>query len=509
MVERGEFDSLELEPDEFRELGHRAVELMADHFDRVSVVDTLPDTTPSDLAEIFDEPIPREGQPPESILSEWENRVYPHASHQGSPRWYGYVQGSGSPIGVIADALAAAVNNNVFNWVCSPSATEVERQSIRWLADMIGYPSECGGLLTSGGTLANYSAIYAALQSATGFDVKEGGLRGLDISGRFRLYHQDHEGHSSIERVVEMLGLGTNSIRTVPSTDDYRIDTGKLEEMITRDAAAGDIPFCIVAYAGSINVSAIDPLDEIASVSAHHDVWMHVDGACGAVGALLPEKEHLYEGLDRADSVTIDPHKWLGIPFSCGCILFRDRRIQARTFAMDAAYLDQMEDERYHGTSFGYLGPEMTRPFRGLKLWMSIKHRGLEGYQRLLRQGCHCAEHLHARVSEADDFEVVQEPNLFIYSFRYRPEDLAGTPTEPQTDRAVPEYLDWLNQRIADEIRLTGQAFLTTTEVRDRTVLRLSICSHRTKPSDIDDTFEMSRKQGEEIDATNRDRLRT
>lgn len=539
-----EFDSLDLEPEEFRDLGYRAVDLMADHFARVRDVDTSPGETPPEVAAEFDDPLPVEGEDPEAVLGEWHERIYPFAAHPGSPRWFGFVMGSGTPLGALADGLASAVNMNVGGWFGGPSATEIERQCLRWLAEMIDYPTDCGGVLTSGGTMANHAALYAALQATTGFDARTDGLAAVSDrsgaegttdadgttgadgitdadgttgadrpTGRFRLYHSAHEGHSSIERVAEMIGVGSDAIREVPCDDDYRMDPDALDELLIEDVENGDIPFCVVAYVGSINVSAIDPLADIADVCEDHGVWMHADGACGAVGAILPEKADRYDGLERADSVTLDPHKWLSIPYACGCVLFRDQEVQSRAFAMEAAYLDETAEEEYHGTNFGFLGPEMSRPFRGLKLWMNLKHRGVDGYRKLLAQSCECAEHLHDRVVAAEDFQAVQEPNLFIYSFRYLPADLQeperdedDVPT-PHDQAAIDEYVDWLNQRVADALRLSGEALVTTTEVSERTVIRLSICSHRTTPEDIDDTFESIGEHGGRIDDAHRDGL--
>jgi glutamate/tyrosine decarboxylase-like PLP-dependent enzyme len=498
-----EFDPLEPDPETFRELGYETIDTIADHYARVREADTLPAATPAELADEFDDPLPTDGEDLRSVLAEWNERVYPYAAHQGSPRWFGYVMGSGTPVGTLADALAASVNMNVGAWMGGPSATEVERQCLRWLAEIVGYPTDCGGVLTSGGTMANHTAIYTALQSATEFRSRESGLRADDRPGRFTLYESAHEAHSSVERVAEMIGVGSDAIRRVPCDDEYRMDPDALDEMLREDVEAGNVPFCVVAYVGSINVSAVDPLAAIADVCADHGVWMHADGACGAVGAILPEKADRYEGLERADSVTLDPHKWLSVPYSCGCVLFRDPEPQARAFSMHADYLDFTDEEAYHGVNFGFLGPEMSRSFRALKLWMSLKHRGVEGYRRLLRQSCRCADHLHDRVAAADDFEAVQEPNLFIYSFRYLPPDLRGA--EPR--EAVDDYVDRLNQRVADELRFGGEAFVTTTEVRDRTVIRLSICSHRTTPTDIDRTFEALRRHGEHIDDAERKRL--
>ena len=526
-------DFLTLDPtsDEFRELGYRVVDTIADHYDRVEDVPTLTDATPEAVASEFDEPVPMEGTDPDRILDDWDERVYPYAAHQGSPRWFGYVNGSGTPMGVLADALAASVNMNVGGWVLSPSATEVERQCIEWLAEMIGFPTDGGGVLTSGGTMANQAALYAALQAATDFSLRQTGFAGRDADERFTIYESEHEGHSSITRVAEVIGIGREAIRTVPVDDEYRMDVEALEEIVEADVDAGSTPFAVVAQVGSINVSAIDPLAAIADVCAAHDLWMHADGACGAVGAILPEKAPLYAGLERADSVTIDPHKWLSIPYSCGCVLFRDEFVQARAFSMEASYLDVSERAEYQGTNYAFLGPEMSRPFRALKLWMNLKHRGVEGYRTLLAQGCTCAEHLHERVLEAADLEALQEPNLFIYSFRYVPAELqARTSASSRVgDRArtgdrsqagdksraedrdestdVDAYADWLNQQIADDLRFSGLAYVTTTTVAGHVVLRFSICSHRTTPEDIDVTVDAILEHGERIDGEERERF--
>jgi glutamate/tyrosine decarboxylase-like PLP-dependent enzyme len=502
-----DFDSPDLDPDEFREVGYRTIDLIAEHYARVREVETLPGDRPDQVAAKFDDPLPEAGRDPDALLDDWEERIYPFAAHQGSPRWYGYVMGSGTQIGAIGDALAAAVNMNVGGWIAGPSATEIERECIRWLAELSGYPTDCGGVLTSGGTMANQAAILTAFRAGTEYDSRARGLQTDDRPGRFTLYTSAHEVHASVERVADALNLGREAVRLVPCDDDYRMDPAALVRMVDEDRGNGDVPFCVVAQVGSINVSAVDPLDEIADVCAERDLWLHADGACGAVGATLPEKTHLYAGIERADSLTLDPHKWLYVPYGCGCVLFRDPEHQARTFAMDAAYLDTMDDETYQGTSYAHLGPEMSRPFRALKLWMSLGYHGVEGYRRLHRRNLRCVEYLHDMVVSDADFETLQEPNLFIYSFRFHPEDLHSRRLETATREAVDDYLDWLNQRIADDLRLTGLAFLTTTSVREHTVLRMSICNHRTTPEDIDTTFAAIREHGERIDGEGRDRL--
>lgn len=503
--ERHPPSTVDLDPVEFRRLGHRVVDEIARFFEELDDLPVFPGKTPAEVERLFEEELPEEGQDPDAILDEWAGKVLPAASHNTSPRYFGFVMGSGTLMGVLAEALAASVNMNTGGWKPAPSGTEIERRTIRWLAEMIGYRPECGGLFTSGGTMANVTAVLAALRATAGYDTKARGLQSGDRPGRFTIYMADHEGHSSIRRVAEMLGLGGEAVRPVPSRADFTMDVDALERRLDEDAAAGDVPFCVVGQVGSINVGAIDPLEEIARVCAERDLWFHADGACGAVGAILPEKREQFRGLDRADSVTLDPHKWLYVPYECGCVLVRDQDLLARAFAMHAAYLEGTLPTAYEGLDYYELGPQMSRGFRALKVWMSLKHFGVEGYRKLLGRNVACAEHLDRRVREAPDFEALHEPNLYIYSFRYVPADLRRAPEEDAAARdAVEAYLDRLNQRVADEIRESGAAFVMTTSIRGRTVIRLSICSHRTTREDIDEVFETLREIGARLDRADR-----
>ena len=310
----------------------------------------------------------------------------------------------------------------------------------------------------------------------------------------------DHEGHISIERAADLLNLGRRAVRRVSSRKDFTIDPQALESMIRADRARGDHPFCVVAQVGSINTGAIDPLEEIADICERYELWFHADGACGAVGAMLPEKKEMYKGLDRADSVTLDPHKWLFIPYECGCLLVREPEKLRRAFSLSAPYLRGTLPTEYTGLDYFEYGPEMSRGFRALKVWMTLRHYGVEGYRKLLRQGIRCAEHLDERVQASDEFERLHEPNLYIYSFRYAPlEDRELAQRSERDRKRVDAKLDRLNQRIADEIQTRGIAFIMTTRIRERTVLRMSICSHRTTLAHIDAVFDALTQIGREI----------
>ena len=501
----------DLDPDAFRELGYRTVDVIADYYASLDDRDVCVQADPETVVDAFDEPLPETGDAPDRILDRIEDDVLPYATHNPSPRFFGFVMGGGQPTNALVDAIAAAVNMNVGGWHPAPSATEVERTAVDWLAEAIGYPGD-GGLLTSGGTMANVTAIFAGFRDRVPDATRDVGLQDPD-QPRYTLYVADHECHSSIYRVADMLNLGRDAVRLVPSNDDLTMDVDALESFIDADVADGDRPFCVVGQAGSVNVSAIDSLADVAAVCEDRDLWFHVDGACGAVGAMLPELAGRYDGLDRADSVTVDPHKWLNVAYECGAVLVDDQDALAEAFAMDAAYLRGSVAET--PTEFDYyeFGPQMSRGFRALKLWASFKHLGVEGYRERLRGGITNAEHLHERVREHEDFRKLQEPNLFIYSFQYVPADLQTAIAEVSGNEEAPDvpldrvhqYLDRLNQGIVDEVVDSGLAFLTTTTIHDRRVLRTSICNHRTTEADVDVVFDALADTGARLDDDWRD----
>ena len=484
------FANLDLTVQEFRRLGHGVIDMIADYYSTIRQVPVFPPHTSTEVDSEFHEELPKTGQDPATILDEWRTKVLPYATHPGSPRFFGFVNGSGTMIGTLAEALAASVNMNTGAWKTSPAATEIERRTIAWIAELIGYPVNCGGFFTSGGTMANFSAILTALRNVAPYDTTNEGLQRQDRQGRFTIYMSDHEGHISLVRVADLLNLGRSAVRRVPSHDDFTMNVQALERILDKDVARGDIPFCVIGQVGSINVGAIDPLEDIARICRDRGLWFHADGAGGAVGALLPEKAHLYAGLDQADSVTLDPHKWLYIPYECGCLLVRDPEKLRRTFSITAPYLRGTLPTKNTGLDYLEYGPQMSRGFRALKVWMTLKQYGVEGYRTLLGQNIRCAEHLDRLVRASTIFEALHQPTLFIYSFRYAPEAWRAVAMESTVKaQQIDGYLDRLNQMIADQIQLSGVAFVMTTRIRNRTALRLSISSHRTTIEDIDLVF--------------------
>lgn len=484
------FEDLDLSPEEFRKLGYRVIDMIADYYKSIRELPVFPDTTSQEVAERFTEDLPESGQPADDILDEWQSKVLPYSTHMGSPRYFGYVMGSGTMISTLAEALTAAVNTNAGGWKPAPAAAEIERRTISWIAEMIHYPRQCGGLFTSGGTMANFTAIETALRNTAPYDTTSRGLQDKPFKGKFTIYMSDHEGHISIIRVADLLNLGRDSVRLVKSKDDFTMDTHDLERKLDADIADGCIPFCVVAQVGSINVGAIDPLVEIAEICKERNLWFHADGACGAVGAILPDKRIQYKGLELADSVTLDPHKWLYIPYECGCVLVRDPEKLRRSFSLAAPYLEESGQRNHDNLGIDYYahGPQMSRGFRALKVWMSLKHYGVEGYRKLISQNVKCAAYLDTLVRNSKSFKALHNPNLFMYCFQYWPAEIEK---QYSTDEdALFSKLDLLNQQLVDEIQRSGEAFITTSKLKGRVVIRMSICSHRTTLADMDDVFD-------------------
>jgi glutamate/tyrosine decarboxylase-like PLP-dependent enzyme len=475
----------DLSPGELRRVGGRVVEAIAEYHEGLDRRAVMPDVTPAEVAERFAGAFPSEGEPAEALIEDWRARVAPLLTAIGSPRQFAYVLGSGATVGMFADTLAACTNSSAGAWRMGPAAVAIEAQCLRWIAGFVGYPEDSGGLLVSGGTMANFTAILTALRHVAPYDSTPDGLQDGARSGRFLVYMSDHEGHVAVTRAADMLNLGRRAVRVVPSRPDLTMDPVALDRMLEEDRRRGDLPFCVVAQLGSVNVGAIDPIGALADVCERHGVWLHGDGACGLLAAGLAEKREAFAGLERADSVCTDAHKWLGVPYDCGVLLVRRGERLRRAFSIAAPYLGEGPRDE-HGLDYLEYGPQMSRAFRALKVWMVLRSLGADGLRDALSRSLRLARHLHGLVGEHPDFEVLHEPSLYIYSFRFVPNALAAGPRSEELE----QRLDRLNEEIAEAVTRSGLALLMTTRIRGRVALRMSICSHRTRERDVDATFE-------------------
>lgn len=476
-----------IDRERFRALARRAADLAADYLEAVARAPVFSPLSPEERRALLTLPLPAKGESPETALDFARERILSHPMGNGHPRFFGWVNSPPAPEAVAAEVLAAALNPSVAGG--DHAAVYLERAAVRWLMELVGFPVDGSmGLLASGGSIASLIGLTAARHRAArddGWNVREEGLQGH--RPRFVLYLTD-EGHSALRKAAEILGLGSASIHAVPTDTELRMDVAALRRAIAEDRAAGHRPFCVAGSAGTVNSGAIDPLAEIAEVCAGERVWFHVDGAYGAFGAAAPSLAPLYKGMERADSLALDPHKWLSVPIECGCALVRDGALLRDAFSLVPPYLRTEEGKGFGGLPwFSEYGPQQTRGFRALKLWMTIRTMGRLGVAARVERHVGLARRLGARVAEAADFESLAQGPLSIVCFRYAPPSLRGQD----------ERLDALNKAVMERVQTGGEAFLSGTTVRGRFALRACVLHDETSESDVDALVEITRRAGE------------
>jgi len=480
--------------DEIRRIGHLVVDLIADHLSGLRDQPVFR-PVPPDLAERFvSTPAPIDGATPDDILREFRDTIAPYPFGNGHARFWGWVNSPPSVMGVFADALAAAMNPSCAGG--NHAAIYVEREVIQWLRELLGFPTSAMGLLVSGGSMATLTALGVARHVKSGIDVRAAGLRGAPQP--FRIY-QSSEGHSCARKAVELLGLGSSAIRVVACAHDYRMDAGALDRAIAEDVAAGMRPIAVVASAGAVNTGAIDPLDAIADVCARHGVWLHVDAAYGGPAILADEYRAALAPIARADSVALDPHKWMFVPVEAGFVLVRDGEAMRAAYSLVPPYI------RTQGSSsavmglpwFSEYGFQQSRGFRALKVWMTMKQFGLAGHREAVAQNIALARYLADRVREAPDLELVAT-GLSVVCFRYAVSDVSGVSEVSDTKSES----DVINRRLLERLQLGGEAFLSSTELAGRFVLRACIVNYHSTRADIDRMLDAVRAIGADLTAS-------
>jgi glutamate/tyrosine decarboxylase-like PLP-dependent enzyme len=388
--------------------------------------------------------------------------------HNGHPRFFGYVSSPGLPVASIGSMIAAAFNINVTCWRSGPAAAEMELLCIRWLKEMLGYPADGAGLLVSGGSMANFAGIAAARSAKAPGNVNRDGMGGACM----RLYASE-EAHFSIRKAASMLGIGAANLRSVKTTPDLRMDLADLDRRVREDRDAGHLPFCVVASAGTAGTGAVDPIGPIADLARAHNLWLHVDGAYGGFSALAPSAQAFFDRIGEADSVALDPHKWLYLPVGCGCVLYRDAGAALAAFSEDADYTRVVGLEHDEAFAFWNYGPELSRPFRALDLWLLLKSVGTRAIGDAIEGNIVCAKYFADLVQATDDFEMLAPVDLSIFCFRARPPGFTGD-------------LDALNERVMLEVQRGGNSYLSNTRVHGAFALRGCVLNYRTTKHDMD-----------------------
>ncbi len=477
---------INMDPEEFRKLGHNLVNQISDFLASLPNRPLTRAETPSQVRELLKQrKLPEEGVNAEQLLSDVATLLFDHSLFNGHPKFWGYITASPAPIGVLADMLAAAINPNLGAWLLSPVASEIEHQSIQWIADMVGFPTDCGGILVTGGNMANFVGFLAARHAFTAQNK-------IDDIRKLRLYASD-ETHTWIHKAIDMYGLGKDSVSWIRTDSDQKIDLTLLRQQIEQDIREGLEPFMVIGTAGSVSTGVVDSLPEISKICKTFNLWFHVDGAYGAFAAALPDASADLKGLALADSVALDPHKWLYTPLEAGCALVRDKTILRDTFSYHPPYykFDQVKGEP--AISFVDYGPQNSRGFRALKVWLSLCHAGRAGYVKMISDDIQLASYLYDLVEKEPELEAFTH-NLSITTFRYAP----ATPGKNADERET--YLNELNTELLTRLQEGGEAFVSNAIIKEKYVLRACIVNFRTSKEDIEALPEIILRIGKNIE---------
>lgn len=468
--------TIDLTPEAFRELGYRAVDLLVEQLQALPTAPVRHPMTDEARERLMAQPLPETASDPMALIDAVAEQVLPYPMGNISPRFFGWVNSPPAPLGILADLLAAGLNSSVAGG--DHAATYVEHVVLRWLKAMVNYPPTSGAILVSGGSMANLTGL-----AVMRFCKAQGQMRAQGFYGENApmVIYTSTQGHSCIEKAVEALGFGHDYLRKIPVDADFRMDVAQLRAQIEADRAAGLRPVCVAASAGTVNTGAIDPLAAIADVCADYDLWFHVDGAYGGLGILAEQTQGLYNGMERADSLAIDPHKWLYVPVECGCAFVRDAQAMRDTFSLVPPYL---RDDKLLPW-FSEFGLQQTRGFRALKLWLVIQQIGIQGYRESITHDIELAHALQAKIKARSDFELIAAGPLSVTCFRYRPHGM--------TD---PAALSTLNKRVLETVQREGLVFLTSTELHGQTVLRACIVNFRTTLADLDTLLDVIAEVG-------------
>jgi aromatic-L-amino-acid decarboxylase len=457
-------DMLEPSADEIRDWGNSVTQFMIDYLGGLRDHPAYRHTSSREIRSRLDLKLPTKGTDFDSLLKIFRETIVPFSRQNAHPRMFGYVQSPGTPIGAFADLLASTLNANLTIWRSAPAPVELERLTIDWVRQILGFSPEAGGLFVSGGSMANLAALAAARQT------KEHSL------GRLRMYASSAT-HFSITKAAALLGIDRENVQHVAVDEHFKMRMDDLVTKITADLEAGYIPFCVVGNAGTVDTGAVDLLTEIREVANRFQLWMHVDGSYGAFAVLAQSARKLFAGMEHADSIALDPHKWLYLPVDVGCVIYRDPEIARAAFAHEAEYTRMFGEEADEAFVCWDYGPELSRRFRALKVWMLLKGVGLDRLSEAIESNLACARHLESMVRASDDFEMAAPVELSIFCFRHVPVQLRNE---------SPEAIDAFNERLLVALQRDGSSYLSNATLGGRFALRGCVLNYRTTLRDME-----------------------
>jgi len=462
-----------MDANEFRDLGHEVVNLLSDYLEHIEAKRVFPDVEPRTLHELFSESLPENPSSPHDVLAELEQKLLPYCTHVGHPGYMGLITPSPNPIGVIADFISSALNQNVGAYSIGPSAVALERRVVRWLTDLCGYDAKAGGNLTSGGMMANFIGLKVGRDTVTHDHAQHDG-----IGERWAVYASE-ERHVSVDKAVDCIGLGRNALRALPTDSDFQVRLDALENAIAQDKKDSIRPMCIVGMFGTTNTGAVDNVRELRRIADREHMWLHVDAAYGGGMLLSRESPMRDRGLELADSITIDPHKWFYAPLDAGAVLVKDERRLTASFGIKPSYLtDELDqaDERYQYYVHGF---EQSRRFRSLKVWMSFKRYGTRQIGEWIDNNIRQAKYLHALAENHPDFEGASRPPMSAICIRFTGASLNEADSKK------------LHAAVAQRVEQSGRFWMSTTELKGKTWFRINPVNFRTREQHMQELFSL------------------
>lgn len=480
---------LDMDPGRVRRLVEAIGELYEEYLTRLPELPVDRQRGVDEVREAAVIEVPTEGLDDPSVVEFLRSTMFSGAMHTSHPGFLAYISGSGTPPGAIADLVAGAINQNVGGWRLGPGATELELHLTKWFARMFDLPEEGGGLVLSGGSMANFVGLKVARDRALGLDARVSGVQGSPLTS-----YASAEVHFATTRAADMLGLGSASVRLVETDDVYKMDVTALRAAIEADLAAGHKPFAVIATAGTTGTGAVDPLEPIAEICAEFGLWMHVDAAYGGAAVLSPDLKPLLAGIEKADSIAFDPHKWMYTPLSGGIVLVRDLQWLADSFGAHASYVHEDKELTGRGLDLGMMGPQLSRGFFALKIFVSLLMYGSRVYGERISHDAALARYLGSLVESHEELELVTPVSLSICCFRYVPRDLSRS-------EGSEEYLDRLNERLMAEVQFDGRVYYSNAVLGERFVLRCCIVNFRTEAETMDQVVAVTTEVGARLDS--------
>ncbi len=481
---------IDLNEDEFSKIGHQLVDLISDF---IATIDKKPVTTgetPRQIQNVLgNSSLPEDGCSVSELISRTTDLLFNHSLLNGHPKFLGYITSAPAPIGALADLLASAVNPNVGANILSPMATAIEMQTVKWLSEFIGYSPSAGGILVSGGNMANLTAFLVARTAKAPKNLKEDGLS--NTNGEM-VFYCSKATHTWIDKAAVLFGHGTKAIRWIPVDAGNKMKTVILSRTIKEDLKLGKMPFLVIGNAGDVSTGAIDDLSEIAAICKANNLWFHIDGAYGMPAAVIPQYKNLFIGMQEADSIALDPHKWLYAPLEAGSTLVKNPRHLTDTYSAHPVYYNFSNDEDEPSMNYYEYGLQNSRGFRALKVWMAMQQAGKNGYIKMIGEDIALSGFLFEEADKHPELEAVTQ-NLSITTLRYIPSDYIKDGENSEA------YLNTLNESLLNELQRGGEIFLSNAVIADKYCLRACIVNFRTSKKDIHEIIEIIVREGRKV----------